>query len=1823
MKLQSKRLKGLALFLTINIMIQAINPTVAWALSGGPSQPEVQSFAPVGTSEMVDLFSGNFNYNIPLLDIDGYPMNINYNSGVTMDQEASWVGLGWNINPGAITRNMRGLPDDFKGDIVKKEFNVNPNTTYGLIVGLGGEVAGWNGVTLGVGLGINFNTYNGYGVEEIINVSLNLAKGGKGPLSAGLGLKSSNSEGLSVSPSLSFSAKIQEKDQSNISAGLSIGTSINSRHGMKSLSINASLTEKKDKKESGSIGAGGSISFGVQTYVPQINMPMRSLAATFKVKFGVTFASFDGTGDVTGYFSDTRLERNKEDVPAYGYYNMHEGQQDNSILDFNREKDGEFTIKTPALPVTSFTYDVLSVNGQGVSGTYRPFRSDIGYVFDRRVMTTSDSYSLALELKSANVAEGGGEINVTDVNSYSGKWTNNNSAGDKLAFKGKTDDLLYEPFCLKEAGEKNVDSDPAMYEQIYRDQAIKIPLIETGGLEVGTVAAFSTDTEQKTIDHSYRKGLLGLDGKMSNPRQKRNQAITFLTKDEAKNFALDKNLNVSTLGKGHHLQELTALRPDGKRYIYGLPVYNNIQKEVSFNASGSTANCATGLVPYSPQIDNSVGNLNGNDRYFTSTILPPYAHSYMLTAVVSSDYVDLDDNGPSNGDLGTYTKFNYARVQNYKWRVPIEKNQANYDAGLKTMEKDNKGNYIYGEKDLYYLESIETKNYIAKFEIKDRLDASEVLGEDGGMGNQHMKMLNKISLYSKADYNNTDIGHVAIPIKEVHFEYDYSLCPNLPNNSLGNLDKAGNSVPENDPKNINANHGKLTLKKLYFTYGKSNKAQLSPYTFYYREDVVDSKQNRMYNADYNLKGYDRWGNYKPNNPPYLQNNCDESRPYLPPYEFPYVEQDKATADVYSSMWSLSKVGLPSGGTINVKYESDEYAFVQDRPAMQMFKITGVGYSPVDNPTKQNQLASLDPTLNHLFFKLPVDVANETDMYNKYLKGITSLYFRALIRVNNMGNEFVSGYGGNFKFGLSTYPNTDGSKYGYIAFNHVDDFDPISKAAVKFARLYTPQIAFNVANEPSADLSPYELLSAMANAGLVKNIIEGLQDPDKLLYRKGFGQFLVPNKSWLRLLNPNKRKLGGGHRVASINISDEWGTMVGAAGTPDDPTASYGQEYSYDIEDPENDGQMMSSGVASYEPMVGADENPFRMPVNSLASENSIAGFLGDLLAPDSRFYQEEPYGESFFPSPSVGYSRVRVKNINPSNVIKHATGYVVHEFFTARDYPTLTSRTNLVPSQDIKEMKSNLLDQILSLDVRHYMTATQGFSVVLNDMHGKQKSQKVFAEGKKDAISGVEYFYKDNGKVADDGSRRRGKVLDNTSVVIDKKGVVSTAQVGVDYDVVADMREQYTNTGTNGLQVNIYGFFVFVVPIVIPPIWPSSAQEETRFRSSVVTKVVNHYALLDETVAFDLGSVVSTKNLALDAETGEVLLTKTKNEYADEVFSFTYPAHWAQDRMGSAYQNIGVSVPIGSNNSVSNPSRYFVPGDEISFDASLGWITAVSDGGNYITAIDKIGTTLVLDNKTVKVIRSGRRNMQSVSVGSLTSMKNPIDVQGNGNTNSNAFMTLNQTARIINASSIEYSEDVWKTFCDCRIISSKLTKGGEYPNAPGAVFNPYIIGLKGNWRPKKSYLFLTDRIQEYYNKNTNLRKDGSYLTFNPFWKPDGGNNWTPSLLDARWTWTSEITSFSPYSVELENRDALNRYSAATYGYSNSLPTAVAANSKYQQIAFDNFEDYNFDKTCLDDHFSFKPFSLKLENNYSHTGNYSIKVGPGQDVKITKALKVCE
>lgn len=67
----------------------------------------------------VNELTGDFRYSVPLMSVPGpngesFPISVNYGSGIQVEQEASWVGLGWSLELGQITRKVNGVPDDYK-----------------------------------------------------------------------------------------------------------------------------------------------------------------------------------------------------------------------------------------------------------------------------------------------------------------------------------------------------------------------------------------------------------------------------------------------------------------------------------------------------------------------------------------------------------------------------------------------------------------------------------------------------------------------------------------------------------------------------------------------------------------------------------------------------------------------------------------------------------------------------------------------------------------------------------------------------------------------------------------------------------------------------------------------------------------------------------------------------------------------------------------------------------------------------------------------------------------------------------------------------------------------------------------------------------------------------------------------------------------------------------------------------------------------------------------------------------------------------------------------------------------------------------------------------------------------------------------------------------------------------------------------------------------------------------------------------------------------------------------------------------------------------
>lgn len=1897
LKIRNSRFSKAVSLLMALVFILTLNPTGSFALTGGPAQPEFNAFTPIGTSDMVDLASGDFSYNIPLMDIGGFPINLAYSSGVTMDQEASWVGLGWDLSIGQINRQMRGLPDDFDGDEVKYENNVKPNTTVGGTFQFSPELFGFekekrpvDSILVGkanLSFTLTYNTYTGLSLSPSFGISHDLANG----CSVGFDM-SSSPDGLVLSPSASLSNKTKKQKETNNSFNSSFGVSFNSRQGISNFNLSADISKptiSTTKSIVNGTSIGSTISYISNTYSPSVQANVENSSFTFNQAVDGTAFGLKGETEITG-FLHTQSIINKVDIKkVYGYDNTEKAPVD-AILDFNREKDGVFTVNSANLPLTNYTYDIYSVQGQGVSGMFHPYRSQVGYVYDDVVRTNSSGLSGGTELGGGGLFDLGADIEVNSSNTYTGIWDNKNEVFEDGSFEEtNNEDPLYEEVYYKNVGDMSVDQNQEMYGD-GSDTRL-------GGYDPIQFKLGSVPYARKLKNVYLKKGESDdadgwpIDGEeiKRDQRVMRNQTILKVNALEAQEIlSFERNPEA----KDHHTAGFIVTRNDGARYIYGKSLYNTTKKEVTFAlgekvglpgflSDDSGGNSYTGLVSYTPDVDNSLDNSKG-DHFFNCITTPGYAHTFLLTSLLSTYYSDIDGiEGPSQGDLGSYTLFQYRDMGTYEWRVPFEANQATYNEGLRTDPTDDKGSYMYGAKELSYIKIIETKTHVAVFHISPRRDAHGVAGENGGMDpTAKMYKLDKIILYSRGEFYDPITGlpvdgttdeygnftSNATPIKTVHLKYSYKLCKGVPNNLAG--------TDATNPKNEG---GKLTLDRIYFTYRDSEMGKYSDYNFIYGD--------ADHNPDYDVKGYDIWGSPKSRSGEIETAMTEDAigNKTLDPLslaEFNYVEQntvdDIEATHTNAAAWSIRDIELPSGGKIQIDYEADDYQYVQDKKAMRMFKLAGAG--DLENPNvgeskftflpnnlmgasaQEGLLYKGDDIAKYLYFELDeedqdLDPTLEQSIFReKYLKDIFEnqkglLQFRMFLNMTPGGGEksgsgwkdnpfdFVSGYTELEDIQENSFfTHSDGRRYGSIKLKEVkmegglvnlaDEIEgvdasfkvnPISKAGWHFGRKYLSKYVYGMPHIDEESSAPV-MLNAIYQT--LENMAELVVGPNGVLKSKKIARRFIPEKSWIRLGEPTKHKKGGGCRVKKIVMTDEWAAMTSSelGGIMDQ---KYGQEYSYTLLD------GGSSGVATYEPL-GSKENPFVQPVFVNTDR---------LLAPDDDNYMEKPFGESFFPNPTITYSRVTVKNLERigegKRVTKHATGEVVTEFFTARDYPTITDQTRL----NLHEDQNPLLANFFSLNVMKHLTLSQGYVVHLNDMNGKMRSQRVYAEGQEGYISGVDYKYDLNSPDAPSSQFGNKGRLDNKVWNLKPNGEVTNDVLGVEQHIVNDFREMKSQTYVVGVDGQANTFNLGPVVLVVPSFFPKFSRHVTKLNIATTTKVINSFGVLKETIAHDAGASVSTRNLLWDSKTGEVLVTETVNEYNDKYYSFNFPAHWNYKGMAQAAFNSGVTLPIqaavGTGYYKLGPSligheisEYLMEGDEVLVvtedGPAMAWVTSADDMANKFYLMSKNGlpvdVSLAETGGALKVIRSGRRNLQSSSMASIVSQINPFDlfdvVGGNFKLNTEKLKVLASATpadanhwskkRIVNAGAVEF-KDVWDLQCECNIANSTIP------------VNPYVYNTKGVWRAYRSHLYLTGRHRN--PDNPEPRNDGFYNSFSSFYALEDGN-WTISTgAYTDWTYTSRVTQFSPYGFELENADALERYSAAQYGYNFSFPMAVAANAAYHEMGYDGFEDYDFKGCEENEHFGFQSSeneSVKVLPAKAHTGKNSLKVSAGTGASRT-------
>src|SRR5579863_9746787 len=289
-----KNKKGIAAIFLLLLTIQNFYPAVAFALTSGPAQPEMQKFQPAGAGNLVDVFSGDFKYDIPLMDVGGYPVNLSYHSGgCGMEDEASWVGMGWSLNPGSVNRNMRGIPDDFTGKTASSDDPADMITSVQHtkdFYKVGGRFVvkpslfGWEVGKASLHLGVYKDNYYGIGGELGASLSFSVGLNESTSLTAGLGLSSDTRTGVTLEPSLSLSTGYDIAKESN-SSSLSGGFSYNTRSGLEEVNLGATFGSTASLwDEDGGLSAQGSLSLGVGSF-------NKSFAHTYTPSFGTNSIS--------------------------------------------------------------------------------------------------------------------------------------------------------------------------------------------------------------------------------------------------------------------------------------------------------------------------------------------------------------------------------------------------------------------------------------------------------------------------------------------------------------------------------------------------------------------------------------------------------------------------------------------------------------------------------------------------------------------------------------------------------------------------------------------------------------------------------------------------------------------------------------------------------------------------------------------------------------------------------------------------------------------------------------------------------------------------------------------------------------------------------------------------------------------------------------------------------------------------------------------------------------------------------------------------------------------------------------------------------------------------------------------------------------------------------------------------------------------------------------------------------------------------------------------------------------------------------------------
>lgn len=723
--------KVITAFLVVNFLASLVYPIASFALTSGPTNPDYTSFEPVDITDMVNLQTGDFVYNIPLLEVPGpaggYPISLAYHAGIPVNRESSWVGLGWDLNPGAINRSVNGFPDDHK-DV--------PNTTrtfwkgsttdelkVGLTVGLPGTPA-----SVSSGISVARDTYKGSGTGFYLGLGANVGFG----LRLGYTYSQNPITGVSQNGSLGLSYAKSVGD-TGLRIGANTGLSTNFRTVNAGFGVGVSTGNYSLLGASIGSSNGGSVSSSVGGFSGYIHNSNAGNISTRSRGFGISIPVYKGIWLDLAKSSFRQWIDETEEVAVNGaldFYRNGRTVSETAFDTYSVPNDELFqsTLNDPdkVMGGTFIDYDQYSVTGQGISGEMRP------YAFQRHLYSQHKgddvrTYYTTLSEEEVPNPEFRFVGDFSNRYEYDPGLMTEQMVGDQLRY------LTYD-FQNPRTGKTGNTTAGMNDEKLYGSRDIQY-------FDNADIVAFNTDVDAGNFP-----------GNTSN--------FFHFVETNSTGF-------VRSNAPGGQIGAFIVTNESGVRYHYTLPAY-------SFDE-----------IQFSERIDKSEG-----DFWNKKEQPEKYAYTWHLTAITGPDYVDrgggADGRSPDGElggeDWGYWVEFDYGKwTDEYHWRNPGVGFNRDLDGEFRNASS--------GTKELYYLDAIRTKSHTALFHKSIRADnkgRSIRVTERGGSEDPEAFLpspripvpslkLDKIELVQ-----NTDLPDFAYQsLKDTGFEPDWTTTPYL------------------------------------------------------------------------------------------------------------------------------------------------------------------------------------------------------------------------------------------------------------------------------------------------------------------------------------------------------------------------------------------------------------------------------------------------------------------------------------------------------------------------------------------------------------------------------------------------------------------------------------------------------------------------------------------------------------------------------------------------------------------------------------------------------------------------------------------------------------------------------------------------------------------------------------------------------------------------------------------------------------------------------------------------------------------------------------